>query len=168
MLLRVVMVALAIALAPAAAPAQGTQIALGLSDHDRSQPVEVTAETLRVDQGAGTAQFLGDVLVQQGALRLSARQVTVIYGPAQEDAPRRIARLEAEGDVLMTLQAEAAEADRAVYTVDDAQVVMTGNVLLTQGDGAVAGQRLVADLARGTGTMEGRVRTVLQPATGAQ
>ena len=39
---------------------------------------------------------------------------------------------------------------------------MTGSVLLTQGDNALAGERLVVNLASGAGTVSGRVRTVLQ------
>ena len=41
--------------------------------------------------------------------------------------------------------------------------VITGDVLLTQGDNVMSGQKLTVDLKTGMGHMDGRVRTVLQP-----
>ncbi|RAP40059.1 lipopolysaccharide transport periplasmic protein LptA [Rhodovulum viride] len=149
---------------PAAAWAQGAQIAFGSLDHDASLPVEVTAESLSVDQGDGTAVFSGDVVVGQGTLRLSAARVLVVYGSGGASSGK-ISRLEASGSVVLVLGEDAAQAQGAVYSIDTATIVMTGDVLLTQGDNAVEGQRLTVDLNRGTGAMEGRVRTVLTPAS---
>jgi len=64
--------------------------------------------------------------------------------------------------VVMVNGAEAAEGDKAVYTPVKYSVVMTGEVLLTQGPSTIAGDTLVVDLETGEGTMEGRVRTVFQ------
>ena len=159
---RVALAVLALALGPAVALSQNAEIAFGALSHDKTLPVEVTAERLSVDQSDGTAIFTGEVLVGQGDMRLSADEVLVVYA-GEGSASRRIARMEASGQVVLALGAEAAEADRAVYTIDSGSIVMTGNVLLTQGQSAISGERLVVDLDRGTGTMEGRVRTVLQP-----
>ena len=63
---------------------------------------------------------------------------------------------------LVTGPTEAAEGRDAVYTVDSGTVVMTGNVMLTQGQNALSGQKLVVDLKSGTGPMEGRVKTIFQ------
>jgi lipopolysaccharide export system protein LptA len=40
---------------------------------------------------------------------------------------------------------------------------MTGEVLLTQGGNVMSGQKLTVDLTAGTGRMDGRVKTILQP-----
>ena len=63
-----------------------------------------------------------------------------------------------------TSPTEAAEAEEAVYDVKAGTVVMTGNVLLTQGDNVMSGNKLNVDLSTGAGTMDGRVRTLLKPA----
>jgi lipopolysaccharide export system protein LptA len=65
--------------------------------------------------------------------------------------------------VTLVSGAEAAEADEALYTITSGEVVLIGNVLLTQGGGTMSGQKLTVDLTTGTGHMEGRVRTVLNP-----
>lgn len=143
----------------AIAAAQGMSVGFGGLKQDISAPVEVTADGLSIDQQSGAATFEGNVLVIQGALRLSAGKVAVSYGG---DAGG-VQRLQATGGVTLTTAVEAAEASEANYDVVSGQLVMSGSVLLTQGQATIAGDRLVADLGAGTGRMEGRVRTQFQP-----
>jgi lipopolysaccharide export system protein LptA len=75
--------------------------------------------------------------------------------------------MHATGGVTLVNGAETAEAQEAVYTISDGIVVMTGDVLLTQGTSAISGSRLNVDLNAGTGLMEGRVTTVFVPAPAA-
>jgi lipopolysaccharide export system protein LptA len=147
-------------LAPVAGLAQ--QVAFGGIRADISAPVEVTADSLSVNQTDGTAVFTGNVLIVQGTMRLQAAQVTVEYGNAERS---KIDRLHATGGVTLVSDAEAAEAKEALYDVTAGTVVMTGDVLLTQGKNVMAGQKLSVDLSSGTGQMDGRVRTILQPGT---
>ncbi|MBE3638948.1 lipopolysaccharide transport periplasmic protein LptA [Mangrovicoccus algicola] len=152
---------------PGAALSQGTGVSLGgVAETDRDAPVEVTSDQLELDQTAGTALFTGDVLVVQGEMRLAAPRILVEYarlpdGSLGED----VDRITATGGVTMVTPDEAAEAEEAVYSPVTEEVVMTGDVLLTQGPNTLNGTRLVIDLATGTGRMEGRVRTVITPGT---
>ena len=125
---------------------------------DTKLPIEVSADSLSVNQKDGTALYTGDVVIGQGEMRLSAQSVLVVYS----ENSRRIERLEATGGVTLVNGDEAAEAERADYNVQDGTVVMTGDVLLTQGQNALTSQRMVVNLNTGTAQMDGRVRTVLQ------
>lgn len=145
-----------------AANAQGTSVALGGGKPDPDAPVEITSENLSVDRNAGTALFEGDVLVIQGLLRLNSDEVFVRYFEDTVTGKTAIEEIIATGNVVMVNGAEAAEGDKAVYTPVKNSVVMTGEVLLTQGPSTIAGDTLVVDLETGEGTMEGRVRTVFQ------
>lgn len=147
---------------PVSVAAQGAQIAFGGLSYDGSEPVEVTADTLRVDQDGGTAVFSGSVVVIQGELRLAAEEVKVEYETNDSGGQGDIDQMVATGDVVLTSGEDAAEGQSAVYRVSDGTITMTGDVLLTQGPSTLAGQKLVLDLEAGTGTMEGRVRTILQ------
>ena len=148
---------LALALPLGGALAQ--QIAFGGMRGDTSAPVEITADALTVDQSTGQATFSGNVVIGQGDMRLSAGQVLVEYGATNSD----ISVLRASGGVTLVSANEAAEARDAVYTLAASTVVLTGDVLLTQGKNVMAGESLTVNLTTGTGTMAGRVRTVLQP-----
>ncbi len=139
--------------------AQGTSIAFGGLQHDTSLPVEVASDQLQIDQADGTADFTGNVLITQGEMRLSAGAVRVVY---VQGADGRISEMRATGGVTLVNGAEAAEAREAVYSIDKGSVVMTGDVILTQGQNALSSNSLSIDLNNGTGTLEGRVRTVFQ------
>ena len=58
---------------------------------------------------------------------------------------------------------DAAEADEAVYSIESGEVLMTGNVLLSQGQTIISGEKLTVDITNGTGRMEGRVTTTFTP-----
>ncbi len=135
-----------------------TNIDLGGMTVDTSAAIEVTADSLDVDQENGTAQFTGNVIIEQGDLRLSAGAVEVVYGTENSE----IAQLIATGGVTFVTATEAAEAQNAEYDITTGLLTLTGDVLLTQGPSAISAQNMVVNVETGTASMEGRVRTVLQ------
>ena len=146
-------------MAAAPALAEGTNVSFGGLKADTSLPVEVTAENLSVNQADGTADFSGNVLVKQGAMRLEAGNIRVEYSADGKD----ISRLHASGGVLLVNATDAAQAATAVYTIASGEVVMSGDVLMTQGQTAIKGQKLIINLKTGTGRMEGGVTTTFTP-----
>jgi len=153
---------------PTLALAQGALVDLGSGAFDSGQPVEVSADSLSVDQSTGQAVFDGNVLVVQGDVRISAARVEIVYASGEGGAPNGIERLKASGGVTFVTATDAAEAQEAVYIIDSSNVVLTGGVLLTQGATAISGERLVVDLKSGSGRMEGRVRTVINSEGGSE
>jgi len=141
--------------------AQGTQVAFGAIQQDTSLPVEVSADELNVDQATGAAVFTGNVVVGQGEMRLSAPRVLVIY----REATAGIERMEATGGVTLVSGPDAAESQRADYSIDTGLIVMTGDVLLTQGRSAISSERMTVNLDDGTARMQGQVKTILQTGT---
>ena len=164
MMLRPLLIALTLTSAwPAlTGPALAQTTAFGGMRADVSAPVEVAADNLTVDQTDGSALFSGNVVIGQGEMRLSADEVTVDYA---EGGQERIRSLTAIGNVTLVSGADAAEAQQAVYDVAGGQVVLTGEVLLSQGGNVLSGDRMTVDLATGAAQVQGRVRSVLQPGT---
>lgn len=144
---------LALALTTPAIAQDGAGVQFGGGSGD--QQVEVSADSLSINQAAGTAEFTGNVVIIQGDLRLGAPRVTVRYGDGGE-----VTQAVASGGVTMSDGTDAAEAQSATYDVTADRLVMEGDVLLTQGPGAVTGGKLTLNLASGTGQMTGGVRTV--------
>lgn len=144
-------------LTAASALAQAS-VNLGSMAVDNSEAVEVNSETLSVDQDTGIAVFEGSVVIGQADLRISAARVEVVYG---EDTSQ-IARLIATGGVTFVTAQDAAEADAADYDIAAGLLTLTGDVLLTQQGSAISAQSMVINVATGTATMQGRVRTTLQ------
>lgn len=135
-----------------------TNIDLGGISADPSQAVEISADSLSVDQDSGQATFEGNVVVGQGDLRLAAGSVRVFY----DDASGDITRLQASGGVTFVTATEEAEAQSAVYDLAGGTLTLTGEVLLTQGASALAADSMTVNLETGAAQMEGRVRTTFQ------
>jgi len=144
---------------PALAGAQGAPVAFGQVQSDRTLPVEVTADNLSVNQADNTALFTGSVVIAQGAMRLSAPRVRVVYLADQSG----IESLEATGGVTLASGEDAAEAVRADYNITTGMIELRGDVLLVQGENAITGETVLVDTGAGTARVSGRVKTVLQP-----
>ena len=141
-----------------AAPAFAqTDISLGAINADPTEPLEITADSLRVDQDTGTAVFVGNVIAGQGELRLTGERVQVIY----DDVSGEVIFLAASGGVTLVTATEAAEAETADYDLRAGTLVLLGNVLLTQGASAISSDEMRVDLTDGSAQMDGRVRTIL-------
>ena len=148
------------ALILAAPPAVAQNVTFGGIRADIKAPVEVAADDLSVNQSDGSAVFTGNVVIGQGEMRLSADRVRVIYA---EGGRNRIRSLDATGNVTLVSGADAAEAQAATYDVESGNVTLTGDVVLTQGQNVLTGDRMEVNLGSGTARVQGRVRSVLQP-----
>ena len=148
---------LALALSTAAA---AQTVGFGAMRANADAPVEVTSDSLQVNQDTGEAVFTGNVLIGQGEMRLSAQSVTVVYA---EGGQNRIRSLNATGGVTLVSGEDAAEAAEAIYDVEAGTIVLTGDAIVTRGESVLAGDRIEVDLNDGTASVSGRVRTVLQP-----
>src|SRR6056297_1297026 len=143
---RLLPLAAAFCAAALSALAQGADVSFGGLRQDTSEPVEIAADRLEIDQDSGAATFSGNVVIGQGEMRLTGARVDVTYSTGEAG---EIERLHATGGVTFLSGEEAAEAREAIYTIADGALVMTGDVLLTQGRNTIAGDRLSVDLEAG-------------------
>ena len=157
-MIRKLAIGVAVVLALTAPALAQTNVDLGGLTVDNTAPIEVTADSLTIDQDTGRAIFDGNVLVAQGDMRVSAGRVEVVYGTDTSE----IAQLIASGGVTFVTATEAAEAAQATYDIESGLLTLEGDVLLTQGASAISAGRMVINVTNGTATMDGRVRTVLQ------
>lgn len=144
------------------ASAQDVRFTFGSSLRLDGSALEITADSFEVDQSTGASSFQGNVLAVQGGMRISAQALHLEYAAGARAGTRRIGTLTATGDVAMVTETEAIEAQRAVYSMADQRLEMSGDVVLVQGENLLSGQRFVADLRAGTGRMIGRVRTIIR------
>ena len=145
-----------------AALAQGAQVPFAGLQVGANSTVEIAAESLSIDQDSGKAVFAGDVVAGIENMRLSADVVEVVYAAGTEGGTGAISGLIAKGHVVFSNGVEAAEGDFADLDLEAGEIVMTGNVILTQGPNALSGQSLRIDLNTGTAHIEDRVQTIFQ------
>lgn len=134
--------------------------ATGQSTSD--QPISYGADSGELTNTA--LALRGRAEIQQGENRLRAN---VISG---DIADGDLTRIEASGDVYYVTPNETIRGDRAVYSVASATVVVTGDVILTQGKNVLTGGSLTYNVDTGEARIQGgstaqggRVRGVFYP-----
>lgn len=134
----------ALTLATGAATAQTARTSGPLS----GQPVMVGADGGEISDGANFA-LTGRAEVTQGDNRLRAN---TIVGRGQDGV---LAEVTASGEVYYVTPNETIRGDRAVYTVANATIVVSGDVILTQGRNVLTGGRLTYNVDTGVARMDG-------------
>ncbi|MEZ5935116.1 MAG: LptA/OstA family protein [Alphaproteobacteria bacterium] len=148
--------------------------ALGQSlDHDSSLPIEISADSLEVEQEQQVATFAGNVDAVQGDLVLSADRLRVHYEGENRSIGlsagqgSSIRRIDADGHVIITSPEETAEGDHGTYDVPAKLVTLEGTVVLTRGANVIRGERLEMDLVSGKSRMIGAATTVAEGEDGS-
>ena len=148
------LIALALLVAAAPAASQGGLAQSALARHDTRAPIDIDAARIEVRDRENQAIFSGDVRVRQANMTLEAGQLRVFYDRGQGEA-LTILRIDAEGGVTLVSPSERARGAYGVYDVEDRQLTLIGNVVLTRGDSVLRGQRLSIDLESGRSTLDG-------------
>ncbi len=163
--------AIALALAVGAARAQ---IEPGPT-YDTSLPIEITADSLDVENARQVATFRGNVDAVQGELNLRADQL-IVYYRSESNNQNSIRLIEAEGNVFLSSPTEMAQGEKGVYNVDADTIELIGSVILTRGDNVIRGDRLVMNLSTGQSKVvsdtaasggQGRVKALFVPKKGS-
>ena len=142
-------------------------------EFDTTQPIEITADALEIDQGPGLAVFTGNVNAVQGEMILRADTLKVHYRADGEEGDvgtqGRISRIEASGAVFFATPSATAQGNHGNYDVEQRIVTLDGSVVLTRGENVLRGSRLELNLDTGRSKLysdegsNGRVRGLFVP-----
>jgi lipopolysaccharide export system protein LptA len=169
---------------------------------NKDAPVQIEAATLEVHDKTKTATFSGNVQVVQGDTTMRCRSLVVFYGQevgiagsgsGAEAAPnatvktplggtksaQNIRRIEARGGVTVLTKDQSASGDLGIYDLQTKTITLSGNVVVSQGQNVIHGERVVVDTETGNARVEsggsgagasaaggGRVRALIQPGKG--
>jgi lipopolysaccharide export system protein LptA len=175
--------------APAAPPVQSM-----IQSQGQDQPVQIEAASLEVRDKNKMATFAGNVQVVQGDTTMKCQKLVVFYGqevgiaagspdakpasamPAMPKSAQNIRRIEARGGVTVVTKDQNASGDLGVYDLVSKTITLTGNVVVSQGQNVIHGERVVVDTVTGNarvessnqggGTAPSRVRALIQPNQG--
>jgi lipopolysaccharide export system protein LptA len=164
----------------------------GLSQSSK-EPIDIESDVLVVHDQQKYATFKGNVKAVQGTTTLRAQQLDVHYvgggdkiatgeaTPAAANGAAAANSAAATGAASGDKPAAASDdqtttSDWALYDVPAQLVTVGGNVVLTQGQNVLKGDRLVIDLKTGESRFEnpgnttagGRIRALFVPKAGAQ
>ena len=136
-------------------------------------PIMASGNTMAIDQNARTQTFEGQVEVLQDDARLRADKIVVTRAPGPNgEGMGEVVTIVATGNVYYVTPENTMKGDMGVYTKSTDEMVITGDVILTQGQNVLTGNRLVSGVSSGVTTMDahptagnakGRVKAVIYP-----
>jgi lipopolysaccharide export system protein LptA len=139
---------------------------------DREQPIELEADSARIDERTGVSIYTGNVKLIQGSRRLDAERLTVertVEGDRLIAEGRPATFSQQPDDKPEPFEGRALNID---YHTGKDRVILTGEAEVWQGGNRFASERIVYDVASDTvrggqaspGSQPGeRVRITIQP-----
>jgi lipopolysaccharide export system protein LptA len=135
-------------------------------------PLHIAADQQEVLTQECRSIWTGDVEAMQAKTRLRA-QVVNVYAAKKGDGCGETERLVAEGDVYYVQPDRRIRAKHAVYTMNSDTIVLTGGVVVVQGENVVTAEKVIINLKTGQSQLfagskgrgsKNRIRAVLFPA----
>ena len=126
--------------------------AQNIAGFNSNQPVNYAADRIELQDRQNRVVLSGNVVIQQGDLRLTAGRTTVAY---TDNGGLRIQRIDATGGVTVVRGDERARGDAAVYDFNSRVIVLSGGVALRRGSDTLDGGRLTIDLNSGRSSVDG-------------
>lgn len=167
---------------------------------NKNEPVKIESNKLEVRDKEKLAIFTGNVFVQQGDTTMRSPELRVYYeadtkakkgaakntatpvtatqtaggkvAATEKDVSQKIKKIEAIGGVIVTSKDQKATGNRADFMMKENVVILTGNVVVSQGQNVMRGDKLVVELnssrahmeaAAGSGGKPGRVQGLFMP-----
>ena len=141
---------------------------------NNKEQIQISADTLNVDNRNRTFVFKGNVKVVQGTTVITSEQFKVWYKAdgeeqaATQGGNSRIRDIEASGNVVILFDGRTAKSDKALYSADNETLTLLGdNATVVDGKNAISGSKITLYRAKDRITVEGsskgRVEAVFFP-----
>lgn len=137
-------------------------------------PIMIGGDSWSADQNTHLQIWDGRVEIVQNDSRLRADHIKVTHAPGKGGDGKGfgdVMLIEATGNVYYITPEETVKGDKAVYTQSDDTLVISGEVIIQQGQNVMTGSRLATEIKAGRTTMDakptslakGRVKGVFYP-----
>ena len=127
---------------------------------DRTEPIEFNSDRLTFNQESNLAELFDGVQIIQGKTVLSAEYVKAIYSKTN-----KLEKVFAERNIELKSDQDIARADKAIYSLTDNSISLTGNAQLVQGDSNIMADQILINTKTGMTQLLGSVKTVISPST---
>jgi lipopolysaccharide export system protein LptA len=125
---------------------------------DRAKPIEFNSDRLIFNQEENWAELFDRVQIIQGKTVLSANYVKAIYS-----STNKLEVVFAETNVELKSDQDIARGDKAVYSLTDSSISLTGNAQLVQGTNKIMANKILINTKTGLTQLLGGVKSVVSP-----
>jgi lipopolysaccharide export system protein LptA len=139
---------------------------------DRSQPIRIQADNVKLNEKTGISEYRGNVEMIQGSIKLNGDRVVIHHVKGKlakiviTGSPARFQQRPEKGQELVKARAQHME-----YLTKNERLILNGQAEVTQGPNLFSGEHIDFDTrqstvtARGGGREGDRVRAVIHPNT---
>ena len=127
---------------------------------DRTEPIEFNSDRLIFNQAGNLAELFGGVKIIQGKTVLSADYVKAVYSKTN-----KLEKVFAERNIELKSDQDIARADKAIYSLTENSISLTGNAQLVQGANNIMADQILINTETGLTQLLGSVKTIISPST---
>ncbi|SHI05957.1 lipopolysaccharide transport periplasmic protein LptA [Ferrimonas marina] len=139
------------------------------TEADFLQPVKVTADHTQGDYNSRTLEYIDNVLIVQGSLRIEADKLVLV---STEDKRQQVMVATGSPATYQQMMENGlmakAQANEIRYDINTQELVMTGDAELSQEDSVVRAERIVYNAAlqrlSAEGSEQQQITTIFMPA----
>jgi len=125
-------------------------------DSDRKQPIEITADSVELNEGEGFSTYSGNVLIVQGSMTIEANKVKITFN---DDGIETMVATEGNNDGLAYMQQESeplgdgkgdimeAWGKRIDYQLNTEFLTLLGSAKLIQKGNLFSGQKILFNMS---------------------
>ena len=125
--------------------AQSQNGGFGSLSNDRNEPLHFNSDSLIFNQAKNIAELFDGVKITQGKSTLNAEYVKLIYSETNNN----LEKILAERNVELKSNTDIAKADKAVYSLIENSISLTGNAQLVQGSNKILADQILIDTKTG-------------------
>ena len=126
-------------------------------------PIDITSDTVEMDQKQNTATFKGNVVAKQEDVTLYANTLLIIYDPDT----KKLKEIIAIGNVKVVQLDRRATGQKVTFDQDGNKVVLDGDAVVREGTNVIRGERITFYVEEERSVVEsgkgGRVSTSITP-----
>ena len=134
------------------------------SNKDRQEPIEVTSDRMRSENGGQKIIFSGNVVIVQAGMAITADIMEVYNTPDKKQTEEIVAI----GNVDIVRGKKRMKGDRAVYLYQLQKIILTGSpkAIAWEGNDTIEGREMIFLIEKDRFVVNERVRAKLFPKSG--
>ncbi len=134
------------------------------SNKDRQEPIEITSDRMRSENGGQKIIFSGNVVIVQAGMAITADIMEVYNTPDKKQTEEIVAI----GNVDIVRGKKRMKGDRAVYLYQLQKIILTGSpkAIAWEGNDTIEGREMIFLIEKNRFVVNERVRAKLFPKSG--
>ena len=134
------------------------------SNKDRQEPIEITSDRMRSENGGQKIVFSGNVVIVQAGMAITADIMEVYNTPDKKQTEEIVAI----GNVDIVRGKKRMKGDRAVYLYQLQKIILTGSpkAIAWEGNDTIEGREMIFLIEKDRFVVNERVRAKLFPKSG--